>query len=86
MSTPCQDRREACHHLASLGAAHFHLRAAFSEGDEFDSKDRAIGFTLDNIEELISEVAKRLVNADRAHAKHLQKLREEARQQVESEE
>ena len=86
MSTPCQARREACHHLASLGAAHFHLRAAFSEGDEFDSRDRAIGFTLDNIEELISDVAKRLVNAERAHAKHLQRLREEARQQVESEE
>lgn len=86
MSTPCQARREACHHLASLGAAHFHLRAAFSEGDEFNSRDHAIGFTLDNIEELIIDVSKRLVNADRAHAKHLQKLRKEARQQVEAEE
>ena len=86
MTTPCSARREAIHQLAALGAAHFHLRAAFSEGDDFDSKDRAIGFTLDNLEDIITDLSKRLVNADRAHAKHLEKLRAEARQQVESEE
>jgi hypothetical protein len=86
MTTPCSARREACHQLVALGTAHFHVRAAFSEGDDFNAKDQAIGFTLDNLETLITKAAKRLVNADRAHAKHMEKLRREARQQVESEE
>lgn len=86
MTTPCSARREAIHQLAALGAAHFHVRAAFSEGDEFDSKDRAIACTLDLLEDVITDLSKRVVNADRAHAKHLEKLRREARQQVESEE
>ncbi len=86
MSTPCQARREAQHQLLALCVSHFHNRALFSEGEDFNGKDHAIAHTLDTLDGLILEAAKRLVNADRAHAKHLEKLREEARQQVEGEE
>ena len=86
MCNPFEVRRKATHQLVALCVAQFHSRCQFSEGDEWNSKDQAIANTLDALDDLIIDAAKNLVNTDRGVQKHIAKMRDEARQQVESEE
>ena len=86
MCNPFEVRRKAAHRVAALCTAQFHCRCQFSEGDEWNSKDQAIANVLDVLDDLIVEAAKNLVNTDRAVDKHIKKMRDDARQQVESEE
>ena len=86
MCNPFEVRRKATHRLVALCVAQFHTRCQFSVGDDFDSKDQAIANTLDALDDLIIDAAKNLVNTDRGVDKHIKKMRDEARQQVESEE
>ena len=83
MTNPCSRKQAALRTAFTLGYADYLMRCQFSEGDgEWTQLDSANAMSLNHLETMMVSAAKELVSADRAHELWLQKLRDDAAQQV----
>lgn len=83
MTNPCSRKQAALRTAFTLGYADYLMRCQFTEGDdEWKQSDNANAMSLNHLETMMVDAAKEVVSANRAHELWLQKLRDDAAQQV----